>query len=79
MAEKMLKMVPLKYLFNFWRTLDMLLINCETNFDLNWSKNCIIGVTDVANQVVTFSISDTKPYVPVVTLSIQDNAIALEQ
>ena len=35
-------MVPLKYLRNFWRTLEMPLINSEINFDLNWSKNCII-------------------------------------
>ena len=49
-------MVPLKYLSNFRRTLEMSLINCEINLDLNWSKNCIIAVTDVANQNITFSI-----------------------
>ena len=57
----------------------MPLINCEINLDLNWSKNCIIVVTDVANQVITFSITDTKLYVPVVTVSTQDNAKLLEQ
>ena len=34
--------VPLKYLSNFWRTLEMLLINCEVTLDLNWSVNCVI-------------------------------------
>ena len=57
----------------------MPLINCEINLDRNWSKNCIIAVTDVANQVVIFSITDTKRYVPVVTLSTQDNVKLLEQ
>ena len=64
---------PLKYLSNFWRTLKMSLINCEINLDLNWSKNCVI-VANNANQATTFSINDTKLYVPVVTLSTQDNA-----
>ena len=35
-------MVPLKYLSNFWRTLEMSLINCEINLNLNWSKKCVI-------------------------------------
>ena len=42
-------LVLLKYLNNFWKNLEMPLINCEFNVDLNWSKNCIIVVTDVAN------------------------------
>ena len=57
----------------------MPLINCEINLDLNWSKKCVIVVTDVADQGETFSISDTKLYVSVVTLSTQDNAKLLEQ
>ena len=72
-------MVPLKYLSNFWRTLEMPLINCEINLDLNWSENCVIVATNAAAQATTFSITDTKLYVPVVTLSIQDNAKLLEQ
>ena len=67
----------IKYLSNIWRTTEMPLINCETDLDLSWSKNCILAVTDIANQVITFSI--TKLYVPVVTLSTQDNAKLLEQ
>ena len=75
-------MVPLKYLSNFWRTLERSLINCEINLeiklDLNWSKNRVI-VANNANQDTTFSITDTKFYVPVVTLSIEDNIKLLEQ
>ena len=72
-------MVPLKYLSNFWRTLEMPIINCEIALDLNWSENCVIVATDIADQGATFSIADTNIYVPVVTLSIQDNAKLLEQ
>ena len=61
-------MVPLNCLSNFWRTLERLLINCEINFILTWSENCVIVYTDVANQNATFQITDTKLYVPVVTL-----------
>ena len=60
-------MVPLKYLSNFWRTLEIPLINCEINFILTWSANCLIISTDVANQ-------NTKLYVLVVTLPTQDNS-----
>ena len=72
-------MVPLKYLSNFWRTLEMPLINCEINLLLTWYASCVIVSTDVANQNATFAITDTKLYVPVVTLSQQDNAKLLEQ
>ena len=61
------------------KTLEMSLINCEINPDLNWSENCLIGATKVAAQATTFSITDTKHYVPVVTLSTQGNAKLLEQ
>ena len=37
--EDVQTMVPLKYLSNFWRTLEILLINCETNLFLSWSEN----------------------------------------
>ena len=57
----------------------MLLINCEVNLELNWSKKCIIVATTVADQRATFSITDAKLYNPVVTLSAQDNAKLLEQ
>ena len=72
-------MVPLKYVSNFWRTLKMPLINCEITLLLTWSASCVIVSTDVANQNATFTITDTKLYIPVVTLSQQDNAKLLEQ
>ena len=72
-------MVPLKYLSNFWITLEMPLINCEINLILTWSTNCVIVSTNAANQNVTFEITDTKLYVPVVTLSTQDNSKLLQQ
>ena len=72
-------MVPLKYLSNFWKTLEMPLINCEINFILSWSANCVIIYTDVANQGTTFAITETKLYVPLVTLSTQGNSKLLQQ
>ena len=72
-------MVPLKYLSNFWRTLEMALINCEVNLILIWSANCVIVYTNIAYQGATFEITETKLYVPVVTLSTQDNAKLLPQ
>ena len=72
-------MVPLKYLINFWRTLEMPLINCEIELILDWSTNCVIIYTDVANQFPTFTITETNLYVTVVTLSTQDNPKLLPQ
>ena len=46
-------MVPLKYLSNFWRTLEMSLINCEVNLVLTWCANCVILYTNVANQITS--------------------------
>ena len=69
-------MVPLKYLSNFWRTLEMPLINCEVNLILTWSSTCVITNSTGAG---TFEITDTKLYVPVVTLSIQENTKLLQQ
>ena len=72
-------MVPLKYLSNFWRTLEMLLINCEVNLILKWSSACVIIATNILNQAAIFEITDTKLYVPVVTLSTQENTKFLQQ
>ena len=69
-------MVPLKYLSNFWRTLEVPLINCEVNLILTWSSTCVI--TD-SNGAATFAITDTKLYVPVVTLSTQENTKFFQQ
>ena len=57
----------------------MPLINCEINIILTWSKNCFSVAGAVENQEPTFTITDKKLYVPLVTLSIQDNAKLLEQ
>ena len=57
----------------------MSLINCEVELILNWSANCVIIYTNVNNQVPTFTITETNLYVPVVTLSTQDNAKLLPQ
>ena len=57
----------------------MALINCEINLILTWSANCVIVSTDVANKDATFSITDTKLYVQVVTLVAQDNTKLLQE
>ena len=67
--------VPLKYLSNFWRTLEMPLINCEVNLILRWSKDCVITNSNGKGK---FVIPATKLYVPVLTLSTQDNAKLLQ-
>ena len=72
-------MVQLKYLSYFWRTISTSFINCGTTFDLNWSEKCFIVATNRAAQATTFSVTDTKLYVPVVTLSTEDNVKLLEQ
>ena len=72
-------MVPLKYLSNFWRTLEMPLINYEVNLILTWSSTCVLVATNIANQNATFAITDTKLYVPVVALSTQENTKFLQQ
>ena len=72
-------MVPLKYLSNFWRTLEMPFINCEVNLILTRSSTCVIISTNIQNQAVIFEITDTKLYVPVVTLSTQENTKFLQQ
>ena len=57
--------VPLKYLSNFWRTLEMPLINCEVNLILTWSPTCAISS---ATGETKFKITETKLYVSVVPL-----------
>ena len=71
-------MVPLKYFSNFWRTYEMSIINCEINFILTWFENFVIS-NSAANQETTFAITDTILYIPVVTLSSQNNAKLLQQ
>ena len=68
--------VPLKYLHNFFRLLEMPLINCKIKLNLTWKKECVLS-TDAGNAV--FITNDTKMYVPVVTLSKEDNKDFIEQ
>ena len=84
----------MKYLSNFWRIQDIPLINWEINLILTWSENCVItdktrrdacpdanpGVAEINNLTdATFKITGTKLYVPVVTLSTEDDDKLLEQ
>ena len=70
--------IPLNYLSNIWRSLNIPLINCEVELIFTWSKNCILVVMTadtiadpaiVAPTEIKIEITDTKLYVPVVTLS----------
>ena len=62
--------VPLKYLSNFWRSLEMPLINCKVELSLKWYQRCLLNAATTA----TFRITDAKLYVPIVTSSIEDNS-----
>ena len=73
--------VPLKYLSDFWRSLQMSLMNCKVELSLKWIENCMLTTTAIdANSdatsadSATFKITDAKLYVLVVTLSTEDNA-----
>ena len=68
--------VPLKYLSNFFRLLEMPLINCKIKLDLTWKKECVLSNQDGA---AVFIINGTKLYVPVVTLPKEDNKDFIEQ
>ena len=78
--------IPLKYLGNFWRALNIPLISCEVFLELKWVTNCVKtrleqrdigrGNGDNAPTGATLAINDCKLYVPAVTLS-KDNEIRL--
>ena len=57
----------------------MPLINCEVNLILTWSSSCVLIATNIQNQAAIFTITDTKLYVPVVTLSTKENTKFLQQ
>ena len=74
--------VLLKYVRNFFRSLEMPLVNCKIDLELTWHKDFMVFSIDAAaaaNQVVSFMITDTKLYVPVVTLSTKDNTNLTKQ
>ena len=84
--------IPLKYLSNFCRSLNIPLINCEVELILTCSKNCVlVDMTErdtgnnndpaaiVALTGLEYKIADTKLYVSVVTLSKENDVKLLEQ
>ena len=68
--------LPLKYLSNFWRSLEMLLINCKIHLGLNWIEDCTLSS---AGHYAKFKITDAKLHVPIVTLSTKDNVNLTKQ
>ena len=82
--------IPLKHLSNFWRSLNIPLINCEVELILTWSKNCVLADMTVraaqgdnpaivAPTGLEFELTDTKLFVPVVTFSKENDTKLLEQ
>ena len=82
--------IPLKHLSNFWKNLNIPLINCEVELILSWFKNCLLidklgrdanyGADPIVRKInATFQITDTKLYVPVVTLSKENDIKLLEK
>ena len=86
--------VPLKYLSNFWRHLNIPLINCEAELILTWIKNCVLidkstreadynadpNIYEINNpENSTFKITDVKLFIPVVYLSKESDIKLLEQ
>ena len=84
-TQKIELAIPLKYLSNFWRALNISLISCEVSLELKWKKNCVITslerrkvdagppiVRDNAPTGATLAIDKCKLYIPVVTLSKGD-------
>ena len=82
--------IPLKHLRNFWKSLNIPLINCEVKLNLTWSKNYVLvamaerdaendNPAIVAPTELEFKITNTKLYVPVVTLSKEYDIKLLEQ
>ena len=72
-------MSALKYLSNFWRTLEMSLVNCEINFQLTYSKKNVLPAGTAVNQIPKLRITNKKLFVPVVTLSTQENIKLIKQ
>ena len=76
-TEKGVKIaVPLKYLSNFWRSLEMPLINCKVELSLKWFENSVLTKAAIGPNAdatgaegATFKRTNAKLYVPVVTSS----------
>ena len=82
--------IPLKYLGNFWRALNIPLVNCEVFLELKWNKNCVITsleerevdaglpvVRDNSPTGATLAINDCKLYIPAVVTLSKDDEIKL--
>ena len=92
-AQKAEIVLPLRKLSNFWKTLIIPLTSCEVSLALSWSANCVVtslekrlvtagdspAVYDDCPTNATFKITDCKLYVPVVTLSAENDNKLLEQ
>ena len=78
--------VPLKYLSNFWRSLEMPLINCKIELSLKWIENCVLTTAEIGvnadatgGDCATLEVTDGKLYVSVVTLLVEDNVKLVKQ
>ena len=73
--------MPLKYLSDFWRSLEIPLINTKVELKFKWTNYCVLSAAGNENNInedanankIIFTIKDTKLYVPVVTLTARDN------
>ena len=75
-AEDTKIVLPLNYLSNFWRSLEMPLINYRVRLKLNWIEDCILSSS---GNSVKFEITDAKLHVPLVTLSTKDSVNLTKQ
>ena len=74
-----MQQLPLKYLSNFWKSLEIPLINCKVEFRLKWTNSCVLSAAvdnvngnDGDNNII-LTIKDTKLYVPVISLLVKYN------
>ena len=66
----------LKYLNNFWRSLEVPLINCKVHLELNWIEDCILSSAGDSSK---FEITDAKLHVLIVPLSTKDSVDLIKQ
>ena len=78
--------MPLKYLSNIWRSLEISLINCKVEISLTWIENYALATSvNIASDAIvnavkaTFKIKDAEIYVPVATLTRKDNVKLTKQ
>ena len=68
--------VPLKYLSNFWKSLEMPIINCKVHLELNWIEDCVLSI---AGNSAKFEMADAKLHAPIVTLLTKDSVNLTKQ